>query len=591
MDTISQIKQALDIVDVVGSYISLKKSGHSYKGLCPFHADHNPSFMVSQELQIYKCFVCNDGGDIFKFVQKIEGVDFGTALEQLAERAGIKLEKKDFDPQTQAKKQIYVINELTAKFYQYILHKLPAGKVGLDYLKDQRRLKESTIRAWLLGYAPENPDLLKSFLLKKGYTEQELLDAGVIVHSSKGADTIDKFRGRIIFPLTGIDGRILGFMGRTIFNREPKYLNTTETPVFHKGSFVFGLNVARIPIKTKGVVLVEGTLDVISGHEAGIDNVVAVSGTSLTDNQLRVLQRYTTDMTFCFDSDVAGSLAVHRAVEMAERLNFNIKVAVVPKPYKDLDEIVKSDLKRAKTFLVQAVPAYDFFLLDALKKHDKNTALGKKSIVDELSDIFSRVSNPVLIEHYAQKIAEELGLSEDAVLSVFRKTDLPKVSYTEQSSSTAAKLPGIDYKTVPEGYILALLFKADIDMQREYAYKLHPEDFENPVLLSIFNSYIEYLQKDTKSFNIKSVEKALSDEEKSWVADLYIWDLDERFDFGDKGRLEKELESTFKRIRKDSARKALKELTEKIKLAELGNDFDQVAKLSKKVEKLKKLLI
>ena len=543
--------------------------------------------------QIYKCFVCNDGGDIFKFVQKIEGIDFSTALEQLAERAGVKLEKTDFDPLTQTKKKIVLINELTAKFYHYLLVEHASGKVGLEYLKNQRGLKDETIKDWQLGFAPDTFDTLKRFLLKHGYTEQELLESGVISQSYNG--TIDKFRGRIIFPFTGIDGKILGFNGRTIFNKDPKYLNTAETPVFHKSSFIYGLDKARVNIKKEGVVLVEGQMDVISAHQGGICNVVAATGTALTEGQLTLLSRYTTEITFCFDSDSAGSAAVYRAVDMAEKMNFNIKVSIIPKPYKDLDELVKNDLVHAKDTFNNAMPAYDFFLLDALKKNDKHTALGKKVIIDELTPLFSKLSNVVLLEHYAKKVANELDLAEETVLSLFKKTTTTPPSFESRSDDRfkeeAHNIAKIDYKTHPEGYLIALLFKANIDIQRDIAYKLHAEDFENSVLLSIYNSYLEYLQKDTKSFNIKSVEKSLSDEEKELVEELYLWDLDGRFDLENTEKLASELESTLKRIKKDAAKTTLKELTEKIKLAELGNDFEQVEKLSKKVERLKKLLI
>lgn len=591
MDQINQIKQALDIVDVVGKYVQLKKSGHSYKGLCPFHSEDTPSFMVSQELQIFKCFGCQEGGDIFKFIEKIEGLEFPQALEHLAEKAGIVLEKREYDHSSDVRKRIFEINEFAARFYHYILLKHPAGKQGLDYIKDRRGLSLETIKSFEIGFAPENYTSLRDFLLKKGFKENELITSGILVYTNDGKRTIDKFRGRVVFPLKGIDGKVLGFMGRTIFDIKPKYLNSPETPVFHKGSFVFALDKARLEIKKEGAVVVEGPMDVISAYQAGFKNFIATSGTALTSDQLKLLSRYSNNVTFCFDSDGAGINAAYHAIDLAEKQNFNIKVAVIPSGYKDMDELVTKAPTLAKDVFAKSVSAYDFFYSDAFSKFDKKSAQGKKDIIEHLAPLFSRISNKILFEHYTKKLSEDLNLDIETVITVMGK-GASSIEYPTSYGQTTPEKPSPEsYRPSTFGYFLAVTTKADIDTQRKYAYKLSSQDINEPILTGIFECYFEYLQKETKSFNIKSVLKRLDAEQVSILQDLYLWDLNSVLDLSNPEQLEKELESIFKRIKKESTKFALTELTEKIKLAELSNDLKKVEALSKEAEKLKETLI
>lgn len=585
MDTISEIKQKIDIVDLVGSYVTIKKAGRNYKGVCPFHSENTPSFMVSPELQIFKCFGCGEAGDIFKFVEKIEGVEFSVALEQLAARAGVVLEKKDYDPESAKRKELQRINNLSAKYYHYVLTKHPQGKPAMEYLTQKRKLTNDTIDFFQVGYAPDTWDSLYKFLKKQGIHENEMLDAGVINERSKGSGYIDKFRGRVVFPFKGIDGNILGFNGRTLFDREPKYLNTAETAVFHKSVFLFNLVNAKIDIKKQGAVIVEGQMDVLSAYQHGIKNVIASSGTALAESQFKILQRYTNDLTFCLDSDSAGVTAVYRAVEIAEKLGFNIKVALIPSPYKDLDEILQKEPEKAKKAIKDAVDVYDFYISTTIKANNKDTAMGKKLILETLADLFSKIKNPVIVDHYAKLLATELDLSEETVIEMF-KNGVPSGSY-ENYKEDSEKLPLLS-RDNPEGYFIALLLKADIDTMREYAYKMDVEDFINPIVVNIFKSLVDYLKEDKKSFNIKQVIKRADEAYHDNISELYIWDFDGIIEVDSTQQLERELESLFKRIKKDSAKRAVKDLTEKIKIAEMEKDGDLVLKLTKKVEKLKK---
>lgn len=591
MDQISEIKQKLDIVDVVGSYVSLKKSGRNYKANCPFHSEKTPSFMVSPDLQIYKCFGCGAAGDIFGFVQNIEGIDFGAALELLADKAGVKLEKKYIDSQQSLKKRIYFINDVTCKFYEYLLLKHKAGKQALNYLTKDRGLSLDTIKTFRLGYAPDNWDLLYKFLLSKNMKPEELLSAGVIVerNSEKGKGFLDKFRGRVVFPLTESDGNIVGFTGRTILNQDPKYLNTSETLVFHKTFFLFGLDKNRVNIKQEGAVFVEGQMDLISAYQAGIKNVISVSGTSITENQLKLLSRYTKDITFCFDADFAGIKASYRAIDLAEKQDFNIRAALIPQPYKDLDEVIKKDPELAKETLKNVLPVYDFFIVTMLKQYDKNTALGKKRIMEELIPIFSKISNKVLLDHYTKEISKELNISEDVVFQMLNKGSL-STEYFGNVSTEKEEKPSIS-KPNPEGYAMAIIFKSPLEIAQKYVSKLSIKDFESSAIQNILKELKEYL-KDRKSiFNMNSFVKKVEDEYKDYATELFMMDLESVIDFEDQDGVNKELNLLLQRIKKDSAKRQLKDLSDKIRLAEREGDKELLSNLTEKFEKLSKDLI
>ncbi len=600
MDQIAQVKQALDIVTVIGSYVQLKKSGRNYKGICPFHSENSPSFMVSPELQIFRCFGCGESGDVISFVQKLEGLDFPTALEKLADQAGIKLEKVHYDAEASLRKQIFWINDQAARFYNYILLNHPAGKPGLDYLVNKRKLSTKTINSFLLGYAPDASDTLLKFFKKKGQTEEFLLKAGLIAHKDNG-EVSDKFRGRITFPLTGVDGKVVGFTARTLFDRQPKYLNTAETPVFHKSSFVFGLDKAKVAVKKSGVIFVEGQMDVISAVDAGITNVVATSGTSLTQAQLKLISRYTNDLTFCFDSDSAGITAAYRGIEMAENMGFNIKVAVIPSGFKDLDELVKANIDQTRAIFDAAVPAYDFLLFTILKKHNKSSSEGKKKIIDEIVPWFSRLKSPVLRDHYTKEIARELDLNQETVSQALLPGNI------QEMSQKPVKALEIDTTASPqslESYIISLLLHAEaaaptkdrLDFMTAKTYKVEPSDFSDEKLQKLLISLLKYLNEGSKSgkntaknkkqFDPKDFKNSLTDEQTKFFDDLYMQDVDT-----DNLSYNREFDTALFRLKSNSAKRRMHEITVLLKNAEKSNDIEAVKALTAEFEQLKSLLV
>jgi DNA primase len=583
MTEIDEIKQKLDIVDVIGQYVSLKKSGKNYKGLCPFHGEKTPSFMVNQELQIYKCFGCNEGGDIFSFVEKMEGYDFRQALENLAERAGIKLKEFSRNESEEGNKGILLeINETAKKFYHYILTKHAVGKSALDYLVNKRKLSLQTINDWELGYAPNSWSSLLDFMLKKGYQEKDLLRAGVIMPDKFERKSNDKFRGRIIFPLTGIDGRVLGFGGRTITDREPKYLNTPETSIFHKENFLFGLNKTRMEIKTSGVVIVEGYMDAIGAYQAGVTNIVATCGTALTMPHLKIISRYTKDLVFCFDSDSAGINATLRAIDMCAQLDLNPKVMVLPQGNKDIDDLARSGTDGINKALNSALPAYDFIIKTVEAKNDAKTAIGKKKIMEEVCAFLSRSSNPAIKSHYAQVLGDNLAINPDSILEYMQNHDQEKI---QTHIDAAVRL---STAKSPQDYLLALLFTQDkLDKSKEILQNLTPEDLIQSQNSGIYSKLFEYIE-NRSDLSVKSFIQGLTDQALVKARELSLWDVGDFNKNADEYMLE--LAETVKRIKKESDKRKMSSLTYQIREAEKQNDAEAVKKLTEDFKVISKAI-
>jgi len=337
MNHLEEIRAKLSIEDIVGGYLQLKKAGRNLKGLCPFHNDTRPSFMISPEKGIAYCFACNTGGDIFKFIQLIEKVEFPEAVKLLADRAGVRLPQ--FKPEAHnAKLRTLKANEEAASFFAQQLKK---SKVGMKYFKE-RGLNEETIKEFNLGFAADSYHALKDELLKTGFSEKELLNGGLLSQRSiADKSTYDRFRNRYIFPIRDHQGSTVGFGGRIIGEGEPKYLNSPDTAVYNKSFVLYGLDLAKDAIKQEDfAIFVEGYMDVIAAHQAGTKNTVATSGTALTPLQLKLIKRYTTNIAFAFDQDAAGTQATKRAIELAQEAELSIKVILIPTG-KDPDDCIR----------------------------------------------------------------------------------------------------------------------------------------------------------------------------------------------------------------------------------------------------------
>jgi DNA primase len=417
MDAVAEIKARLNIEDVISEYVQLKRAGRNFKGLSPFTNEKSPSFIVSPEKQIWHDFSSGRGGDMFTFIQEVEGLDFKGALDMLARRAGVDLDQfkgSDTNTNTQFKNRAFEALDLAAKFYQ---RQLAANKPALEYLIKDRKFNKDTILNWRLGYAPNTGQALADFLTKHGFERDEMKRSGLVV--DRYSRLSDMFRGRVMVPLCNAQGSVIGFTAR-LLNDEPnapKYINTPQTIVYDKGRNVFGLHMAKEAIRKKGfVVVVEGNMDVISSHQAGVLNVVASAGTAMTESHLKELKRFTGDIRLCFDADRAGVEATERMIPVAQKVEVNLKIITIQEA-KDPDELIQKDLKSWEKAVEQAIYAPDWLIDHYKNEVDLSSAQGKRILTDVLLATIRRLRDPVEQEHYLKKIAEITQTSLEAVQS------------------------------------------------------------------------------------------------------------------------------------------------------------------------------
>jgi DNA primase len=424
--TISEIKDRLNVADVLSSYIQLKKAGTNYKASCPFHTEKSASLMVSTSKQIWHCFGCGEGGDIFGFVMKYENVDFPEALKILADKAGVELPKftKENTEQEKYKETLYKINELTAKYFNEVLLRSSVADSARKYLA-KRGLTPHTVKEWLIGFAPNEYHKLENFLLKKSYKHNEMLDAGVIAKGQRG-DYYDRFFNRVTFPIKNYSGEVVGFTARIMDAdaKAAKYINSPETQVYNKSKVIFGLYQAKQAIrKEDSVIVVEGNMDVIACYQAGFKNVVGSSGTAFTYDQLQTLSRLTKNLKFAFDTDAAGITATKRALDMALQLGFSVYIVKI-EGAKDPDELTKKDPKAFAKAVADAPLYLDYFFEKSFENFDPNSVQQKKNISAVLVPMLRQLNDPLEIAHYTRILAQRLNITEKALYELLAKDRL-----------------------------------------------------------------------------------------------------------------------------------------------------------------------
>lgn len=420
MDAVSEIKARLSIEDVVSEYVQLKRSGRNFKGLSPFTSEKTPSFMVSPEKQIWHDFSSGKGGDAFSFIMEVEGLDFKGALELLARKAGVDLDEfrpKGGAPSTNKKykDRLFSAVEHAVKFYQVQLTK---HTQSLKYLRETRGYEKQTLIDFRFGYSPAAGRELTDFLNSRGFSSDEMKKAGLV--STRGNDTFDMFRGRVMIPLLDPQGRPVGFTARQLTTNadSPKYINTPATILYDKGRQVFGLSQAKEAIRKSGfVVVVEGNLDVVASHQAGIKNVVASAGTALTTFHLKDLKRFTGDIRLAFDDDRAGQEAAARAIPLAQAVG-GIDLSIVSLPEgKDPDDLIRENPKAWQEIIEKPQYMIDWLIEQTADHVDMKTAQGKRTFVDDVLKIVRQLKDPVEQEHYTQKIAERTSTSVATISS------------------------------------------------------------------------------------------------------------------------------------------------------------------------------
>lgn len=427
---IDEIKSRLDIVDVVGSYIKLQKAGVNYRAPCPFHSEKKPSFFVSPSRQMFHCFGCGASGDIFKFVMMIEGVEFGDALRILAQKAGVELKRQDPKIKTE-RSRLYEICELATQFFERQLEK---GKIGISAKKYLlgRGINDISIKKWRIGYAPEVWHSLSDFLLGKGYTNEEIVKTGLAIKKdagyktqNAGYGTYDRFRGRIMFPIFGLSGQVVGFTGRVFTDKDKdevaKYVNTPNTLLYDKSRILYGLDKAKVAIRKKNrCVLVEGQTDVIMSHQAGVEEAVATSGTALTSFQLKILKRYSENLVTAFDMDIAGDSATKRGIDLAQFQGFDIRVATMDRG-SDPADIVYKNPKDWERIVNNSHSILEFYFESAFSKFDSKKPEGKKEISNILIPVIKRIPNKIIQAYWVGQLAKKMEVKEESIEAELKK--------------------------------------------------------------------------------------------------------------------------------------------------------------------------
>ncbi len=531
LSPVDQIKNKLDVVEVLGEYIRLTKAGRNWKARCPFHNERTPSFMVSQERQIWHCFGCGLGGDIFAFIKQIEGVEFPDALRILARKAGVVLKRQDPQVQSQGKR-LYEICELTAKFFEVQLEKSAAGQRAKKYLLE-RKMKPETIKAWRLGWAPDEWRALSEFLKSRGYKDEEILQTGLTIKpetaatetkNQKPKTNYDRFRSRIIFPIFDLQGQIIAFGGR-IFGEAAKredmakYVNSPQTALYDKSRVLYGLNKNKTEIRNSDqCIIVEGYMDLLMSWQAGVVNVVASSGTALTEEHLNIIGRYTKNLTMAFDSDIAGDSATRRSIDLALAKDFYVKVILMSD--KDPADVIKKNSEDWKKIVENAQSIMDFYFSSTFSKYSAKTAEGRREIKKLLLPVIKTLASRTEQSEWLRELARRLGVDEkdlkmDLQGTATIKSNWPKAQPIVNSApERKSRLDGIEER------LLGLCLNHP--QQFKQVSDICESDFQNEKLGQIFCALKKITQENESSDTLNRLQKTLSPDLKLHVEYLSL---------------------------------------------------------------------
>ncbi len=520
---ISQIKDAIDIVALVGERVKLSRSGKNYRGLCPFHSEKSPSFFVTPELGRYKCFGCGESGDVFTFLQKTDNMSFGESLRELAKRAGIVLEDLPLTPQDKQKDRLLEVLSLAREYYHYLLTSHEIGSDARKYLHE-RGTSQDTIKLFGIGYASNSWDSLQRYLIgKKGFTHGELLDAGLIIRSEKGS-YYDRFRGRIMFPLTNHRGQVVGFSGRLLDKnvKEAKYINTPETLLYHKSELLFGYSqLSRFIRGSEEVVVCEGEFDCLSSFQAHVENVVAIKGSALTQPQIKLLSHSVKRILLSLDSDSAGIEATKRAIALVNESGVDVSLRVISLiGGKDPDDIARENPARWREMVKGSISVYEYLLNVSFAAHDAKTGDGKREITKEIVPIIAQIANAVEQAHYVQLVSKRLGVKEDVFLSEMRKIKIGVVTSETQASQKEKKNieKPKNRAEVLQRYLLLLLFASN---SGEFP-KKHQQLISSDSLTGIYQKLLSQPSLVNGFFDPSSFVRELPEELKDMFATLYL---------------------------------------------------------------------
>ncbi len=501
MDAVEEVKSRLSIEDVISEYVPLKRAGRNWKGLSPFTNEKTPSFIVSPEKQIWHDFSSGKGGSMFSFVMEVEGLDFKGALELLARQAGLDIEQYRSTQDKRGpnnKERLFQLLELAAKFYQ---RQFSQHKATLDYVLRKRGFSKNTALEWQLGYSPNNGQALIDFAKNKGFNETEIKQAGLSAQSYHG-EIQDMFRGRLMIPLMDPQGRVIGFTARLLSDEDqaPKYINTPQTVLYDKSRHIYGMHLAKEAIrKSRYAVLVEGNLDVIASHQAGVRQVVATAGTALTEPHLKALSRFTGDVRLSFDADKAGVAATERAIPVASRAKISLSIIDIPSA-KDPDDLIKQDPKLWEQAIEKHEYALDWLITRYKKLLDINSAQGKREFSDVLLPIVRGLTDDVERDHYLNTIAQLMNVSREALEQKFQKTAGPGAATRRRRIKVSARVldkVAVENRKTQDNFLSLMLMRQTL---REFLDLVKPDmlySIEGKELLKFLKTHLDFDVNDT----------------------------------------------------------------------------------------------
>ena len=535
-ELIEEIRNSNDIVDIISQYVVLKRSGRNYFGLCPFHKEKSPSFSVSPDKQIFHCFGCGTGGNVFHFISKIENINFIESVQVLADRAGITLPTLDNNEDLQKqelKNKVYEINEIASLFYHENLYK-PTSKLAQDYVK-KRKLDNKTLKTFQIGYAGKYNELYQE-LVKRGYSEREMLASSLVIKNDD-EKFVDRFRKRFMIPIKDVRDRVIAFGGRVLDDSKPKYINSPENIVYSKGRNLFGLNVAKKNQLDK-LIIVEGYMDAISLYQRGITNVVASLGTALTEAQGRLLRRYTNKIIISYDSDSAGQSATMRGLEILHNLGYDVRILQLDdQNVKDPDEyVLKNGSGRFNLCVDKAISLVEFKVKMLKNTIKTDTTSDKIKFLNEVSKILSKVDNNIEKEVYIEKISKEYNVSKEAIYAETNKLQysksigekvLTKVNYPTKTKESTTIAEDIIRR---ENMIISILISKGIEAYKQIKETIKIESFKYDLNKKIIQKLYAEFEKGNSNINgildILQDEKELNQVTKIMAADYEIQDID-----------------------------------------------------------------
>jgi len=521
-DQVEEVKQKVDIVETIGQHVTLKKAGRHYKGLCPFHSEKTPSFIVSPERQSFKCFGCGEGGDVITFLTKYDGMSFLEALEMLAKKVGITLTNYRPTAQDVAKKRMLEIMSVAGEFYRYLLTEHKVGEGAREYL-NKRGIGKEASQLFGLGYAPKQWQGVSEYLTKKrGFQMEELLAVGLVIRS-EGGRYYDRFRGRVMFPLRDHKGSVVGFSGRTLVadTKEAKYINSPETAIYHKSQMLYGLWENRQEIRKKDqLIIVEGELDVLPSYQAGVKHVVAIKGSAFTEEMGRLIGRYTKNVVYALDADAAGQEAIKRAVIVGEKIDLSIRVVQIVEG-KDPGDVATADGQKWRELVKGATLYWDFLVTTACEKYDPTSGDGARMISQEVIPGLSSISNMVLRAHYAKKLAKILSVPEESIYEeIDRQLKRKELSSLKETVKKIEKGEVKNRRDKVEEHLLSLALQFYPQVREDLA-KVEEKWFGVPVVAKIITQLKQYQGK----WEIKSFSAKLPSEMQQFLDNAYLRDL------------------------------------------------------------------